>query len=354
MNINLSIITPCYNGENLIEVAIKSIINQNRKDIELIIIDDGSIDKTEQICKPYVSETIRYIRTENGGAGRARNVGLDNARGKWISFLDCDDVYLHRCIDDVFISNLMEYEKDKVDLIYTPRMKNDIELKGETEISFPESVEDVRNHMPLLEFVTCIYRREFLYKNELRFYEYRKQDIESAFRYLAFSNAKRVEINDSMAFYLQRDNLLSNTHTWNRYNLYEVKAKIFADLFRRTSKVEDKPFLIETCIESLKNYYKLSIKHGYFSKEVVDELRVLLNEVRGEYALMKGKRTSKVKLEVMRFTWSILKIRRIRQKKSIQAKPLIVDATEISNRLIAISGQVKDKIMQRRNVNENV
>ena len=354
MNVCLSVITPCYNGERLVEVAINSIISQEREDIEMIIVDDGSTDKTEQVCKPYINEQVRYIRTENNGAGHARNVGLDNARGRWIAFLDCDDVYLYQCIDDMFITNLIEYEKQNIDLIYTPRMKNDIELKGETEISFPEKLEDIQHHMPLLEFVTCIYRKEFLREKGIRFYEYRKQDIESAFRYLAFSNAEKVKINDNMAFYLQRDNLLSNTHTWNRYNLYEVKTKIFMDLFIRTLMSEDKLFLLETSIGSLINYYKLSMKHGYFSKEGVDELYLILKKAKNEYALVDGKREIRNKLQLIYVTWPLLKIRKARIKKSMFAKQRNVNFKDISNRLVEISRQVKEEIKQRGNMNETV
>lgn len=344
MSVNISIIMPCYNGECFVAVAIESVVRQEREDIELIIVDDGSSDNTRVVCEKYVTERVRYIRTDNMGAGHARNVGMDSARGKWISFLDCDDVYLAKSFDDEFVSKLLLYEDCNVDIICTPRLRNNMELMATTEILFPENVNNIRNNMPVLAFCTCIYRRDFLVNYNIRFYEYQKQDIETAFRYLAFSNAKKVENNNGLVFYLQRDNLLSNTHTWNHYNLYEIKAKVYYDLYERTVKEEDKFFLIETSILSIVSYYKLSLKRGHFTEEGMSEVYLLLEKVRGEYKKIGKDVALKCKMWVMHRTWKILRLRKARIFERKRLPNAILDVADVMKRLESVSEDIKKRV----------
>lgn len=88
----VSIIIPTYNRENYICQAIESALAQTIEDIEIIVVDDGSTDGTKSKIKKY-QDKIRYIYTENSGCANARNIGLKEAAGQYISFLDSDDLY---------------------------------------------------------------------------------------------------------------------------------------------------------------------------------------------------------------------------------------------------------------------
>jgi cellulose synthase/poly-beta-1,6-N-acetylglucosamine synthase-like glycosyltransferase len=88
----LSIIIPVYNRAHLIANALDSVIQQRDDDCEIIVIDDGSTDTTPQTLKRYNGQ-IRVVRTENQGAGLARNTGIQLAKGKYVAFLDSDDVW---------------------------------------------------------------------------------------------------------------------------------------------------------------------------------------------------------------------------------------------------------------------
>lgn len=90
----ISVIIPAYNTKKYIKEAIESVVNQTYNDWELIIVDDGSTDDTGNICDLYADNDsrIRVIHRENGGVSRARNYGLDIAKGKYIVFLDSDDI----------------------------------------------------------------------------------------------------------------------------------------------------------------------------------------------------------------------------------------------------------------------
>lgn len=90
----ISCIVPVFNGEGFIEEALNSIHNQNYRPIEVIVSDDGSTDSTASIVRQYSPE-IGYVRQENGGPASARNLGLSQATGEFIAFLDADDLW-HR------------------------------------------------------------------------------------------------------------------------------------------------------------------------------------------------------------------------------------------------------------------
>ena len=88
----VTVIIPAYNCADFISNAIESVLNQTYKNYELIIVDDGSTDNTSEIISKY-KNTIKYIYQENGGVSKARNTGIRNANGKYIGFLDADDVW---------------------------------------------------------------------------------------------------------------------------------------------------------------------------------------------------------------------------------------------------------------------
>lgn len=93
MNPLISIIVPVYNAESTLNRCIDSIINQSFDDWELLLIDDGSKDQSGKICDEYATKDsrIKVFHEENGGVSSARNLGLDNACGTWITFIDSDD-----------------------------------------------------------------------------------------------------------------------------------------------------------------------------------------------------------------------------------------------------------------------
>ncbi len=90
----LSIVVPTYNRANLIENTLKSILNQECEDFEVIVIDDGSTDNTEEVIRPYLSEKVHYHKIENSERGAARNRGTELANGEYVNWFDSDDEML--------------------------------------------------------------------------------------------------------------------------------------------------------------------------------------------------------------------------------------------------------------------
>jgi glycosyltransferase involved in cell wall biosynthesis len=87
----ITVIINAYNVEKYIKKCLDSIVNQTYKNLEIIIVNDGSTDKTLEICKSYKDKRIRIINTENQGLALSRNTGLDNAKGEYYYFVDADD-----------------------------------------------------------------------------------------------------------------------------------------------------------------------------------------------------------------------------------------------------------------------
>jgi glycosyltransferase involved in cell wall biosynthesis len=96
----VSVIIPTYNRGQLVFRAIKSVLNQTYKNLEIIIVDDGSTDDTEEIVKKFSDERIKYIRyPKNRGLSFARNTGIRNSKGDFVAFLDSDDEYIPEKIE---------------------------------------------------------------------------------------------------------------------------------------------------------------------------------------------------------------------------------------------------------------
>lgn len=129
----ISVVIPVYNGERYLEKNINSIRNQTYKDIEIILVNDGSVDRSLEICKRLYKKDKRIviIDKENSGAGISRNIGIENANGKYITFVDCDDI-----VEDVLIENmyktLCKEEADTVVSGFKKVTKHGMIVCGET------------------------------------------------------------------------------------------------------------------------------------------------------------------------------------------------------------------------------
>lgn len=88
-----SIIIPAFNCAEWIRAAIESCLAQTQRSAEIIVVDDGSVDRTGSICADF-GESVRYVKVANGGVSRARNIGAKMASGKWLLFLDADDILM--------------------------------------------------------------------------------------------------------------------------------------------------------------------------------------------------------------------------------------------------------------------
>ena len=109
----VSVVIPVFNAEQFLKEAVESALGQTYPNIEVIVVDDGSTDNTPHVLETF-SESVRVVRTANGGVARARNVGAALATGDWIAFLDADDVWLPTKVEE-------QMSVATVPLVYTDR-----------------------------------------------------------------------------------------------------------------------------------------------------------------------------------------------------------------------------------------
>lgn len=108
----ISIIVPCYNTEDYMEQCLDSLIHQSYKNLEIIIVNDGSTDDTDAKIQPYLSDDrIKYIIQENKGLSGARNTGLDIMKGEYVCFIDSDD-FIHKDYVKTLYENLIKTDAD--------------------------------------------------------------------------------------------------------------------------------------------------------------------------------------------------------------------------------------------------
>ncbi|MEH7180548.1 glycosyltransferase [Neobacillus vireti] len=111
----VSIIVPVFNAEKYLERCIKSIIKQTYKQIEIILVNDGSTDRSKEICKYYEEalDSISFFTQKNSGPSVARNLGLEKAKGEFVSFIDADD-YIEENMIEEMVKSILENKCDLV------------------------------------------------------------------------------------------------------------------------------------------------------------------------------------------------------------------------------------------------
>lgn len=130
-NINVSIIVPIYNKEKYLIDCMDSIINQTLDNIEIILIDDGSIDKSKEICQTYLSDSrVSYYYQENEGLASARQSGIEKAQGEYIGFIDADD-WIELDMFEKMYEKAKEYDAD---VVFCNRMYNNDDFRPAKDI----------------------------------------------------------------------------------------------------------------------------------------------------------------------------------------------------------------------------
>lgn len=112
----VSIIVPIFNAEMFLNTCIDSVLSQTFSDFELLLIDDGSIDSSGMICDEYLAKDsrVRVFHKANAGVSSARNIGLDNAQGKYVIFIDADDYWLENSALEQLVQTAEKFDLDLV------------------------------------------------------------------------------------------------------------------------------------------------------------------------------------------------------------------------------------------------
>jgi len=220
----ISIVIPVYCVEPFLPKCLNSIMAQSFSDWECILIDDGSIDNSGAICDSFADKDCRFrvFHKKNGGVSAARNLGIEEANGEWVTFIDADDyvgeTYIHGLLQPVLQGNMVDfihggctnYENGQITSInqeYENFVGSD---KGKLFSSFRGLV------------VSKLFKTEIIHQHNLHFdVEMRiAEDMAFTMDYLFYVNSYAFVPEKS--YYYRRDNEASATHIkkWNNYQQY--------------------------------------------------------------------------------------------------------------------------------------
>lgn len=133
----VSVIVPVYNVEKYLKKCVDSILSQSYQNIEVILINDGSLDGSGEICEAYAKkdERIKYITQNNSGLGKTRNRGIEEASGKYLLFVDSDD-YIENTMIEKLYHNITESHADVVPVAYIMCIDRSVFLNARRKRSF--------------------------------------------------------------------------------------------------------------------------------------------------------------------------------------------------------------------------
>ena len=259
----ISIIIPVFNVEQYIERCIKSVIKQSYKNIEIIIINDGTQDSSGEICDKYAMKDcrIRLIHKENEGVSKSRNIGIGMATGKYITFIDSDDYV----------------EKDYIKVLYELCNKNDADISicGVKDIEDIEDIEDTEKikkqsksvkktcnskeavkELLLEKYFTCVIWGK-IYKKTLFKQEKFNEDIKIAedFDLLirVMQKCKKISINTFEKMYCYQ--IRKDSVTAQNYNKdFENEIKITERILKKFEKEEN-----EFLNYAIKRYIRINV-----------------------------------------------------------------------------------------------
>lgn len=284
----ISVIIPVYNMERYLSRAVDSVISQSYKNLEIILVDDGSTDRSPEICDMYgkTDSRVKVIHKENGGLSSARNAGIDASSGEYISFVDSDDfvninfisMLFNSCIKEGTDIAICNYKK----VFFRGRDKA-CEKKSPTEII---SGEEAALEIVDLDAGTYIPAWNKLYKREV-FGDIRYPDGKYSedfyISYKLLSNADKVSIIDEKLYgYVQRKE--SIIHSRDDISQYNFEALEEFDNYLKENVKEDSDrenllnLSLKTSINNVVEDYYRAHKNGNKSRK--EELLSLFKELK--------------------------------------------------------------------------
>jgi len=232
----ISVIIPIYNVENYLIKCIDSIINQTYRNLEIILVDDGSTDGCPEICDEYAKKDkrIRVIHKKNGGVSSARNSGISLASGEYITFVDADDsieqnmvVLLHETIvskkSDISICNILNIEEGQQPV--------DIDYQNLTRtLNSREALGDMLYQKNIINGPFAKLYKKYLFE-DIRFQEdiTIAEDLEANYR--LFLKAKKIVTNSSKKYYYlkRQGSAMQSSFNNKRMDGLSITKKILAD-----------------------------------------------------------------------------------------------------------------------------
>lgn len=229
-----SVIVPCYNAEKTLNRTIQSLEQQTYKDFEVILIDDGSTDNTIKIIETIQKTsglTIKFVHQKNSGVSSARNYGISIAQGKYLCFLDSDDVYHKRFLErtigtceTLHVDTVLTHQSRDIETLLN---ENGIVTLNPEKVDISEFMEHFMYNKDNIHFGGLLYKRGIVINNNIKFSDNTKygEDLEFAWKYM--TNCKNgVILKDKMYGYFNNPFSAVNTVRWEKTNLVDAMLRV--------------------------------------------------------------------------------------------------------------------------------
>lgn len=253
----ISLIIPCYNAEKTLEKCLSSVIQQSYLNLEIIIVDDGSTDRTSTIYELFESkdERIKIIRQENYGVSKARNKGVKAATGEYICFVDSDDwIELNYCyvLHDLLVTenadiSIIEasYEDEKGKIVFNKPTSNEKVFDGKRALILLLEDEVVQSH-PWGKLYKTAFLKSVNFPENLKCFE----DYSTLFK--IFDKAVKVVKSDEKLYhYIQHEDSLShNLSPATAYYFYLAIMEVF-NFWQNTTQLQNQGIITKNIIRKL-------------------------------------------------------------------------------------------------------
>lgn len=261
MKHKISIIIPVYNSEQWLSRCIESVINQTYKNLEIILVNDGSSDKSIDICKHYenIDDRIVFINKENGGTSTARNRGISISTGEYIQFVDSDDTlktnaceklieYISKAETDLVICGLNIYQNGN--LLRTPHLKY-------KKINIKQDFNNFKYIYPIFASpCNKLYKRNLIYNY---FDESLSAGEDMKFNLNYIKNTKKIVTIEDCLYNVNLDNQnsLNRKFREDRLDLFLEQNKLEFLICEDLYKSEyDKSFLYDKCMNGVHSHLR--------------------------------------------------------------------------------------------------
>lgn len=295
MRKKISIIIPVYNCEKYIHETINSILNQTYKNVELILVNDGSTDNSYKICEEYKENTnVKILNQTNFGAPAARNKGLENATGEYIMFFDSDDILKSDAIEKM----VNKIEKEKSDLVIGEVINiNEDGCELNKKRNYP--VVNVKNNAQSIFLVdpfpgNKLYKANIIKEHSISFGNVRiGQDLNFYLKYCIYVK-KASFIEDIVSKYRIVSTGISKTYSFKIFDIvesYNDVEKFYRKNNLMTCEVarllnSSKAFHFYSQLKKIKNFRRIKEKiiiekyFDFFLKEVLKDNNIIRKDLR--------------------------------------------------------------------------
>lgn len=286
MSPKISVIVPVYNGEKFIEKCLNSILNQTYENLEIIVINDGSEDKSPELCNSYAKKDcrVRVVHQKNAGLSSVRNKGLQLAKGGLIGFVDQDD-FIHPKMYELLLTNLIDCDADisicdysKIyDCSYNNYLSKNLDKQNIYTYSRLEALKNLLNKNYLTTVVPWnkIYKKE-LFKN-VRYPVGKTADDEFVIHHIIQSANKIVYTDLVLYYYFHNTNSITN----KQFNLSRLDGltaiKDRIKLFQEQKYDDLLPLSLYIYLHLIiKNYFLVKM-HLPYENKVLKKLKLEFN-----------------------------------------------------------------------------